>query len=331
MKHSFRTVAAAAAAVLLLTVSVFAVWSLLRASDVAETFENHALSAAFESAGAIEINQSVTSGGYIFTLLGIVSGEDLSENVSFNEGIALKDRTYAALAIRRADGEPMTGEESFFSTPLIKGLKPWQFNAASMNGGYSQTVIDGVLYRIDECDTVAVFADRGLYFGITTDMFIDNRTFVYNEETGEVTVNPAFDGASALFDLPIDLSLADAEKAEDYIKKITGDTVTSDAGEKRAERPVTDTNQEWADAEIVAATVRELTLKEDGTYSFSYSTEEYGSGTFTVPPLAFTSAPQSIIVSVMESEDAEGNVTRYAVRADKAADGTVTGMIIVQK
>jgi hypothetical protein len=109
------------------------------------------------------------------------------------------------------------GQTQFFATPLIKGLKPWQFNVATMNGGYSETVVDCVVYRIVECDGVAIFADRGLYFAVTTDVFINNNSFLFNDETGDITINPAHHGASALFDLPIDKSLGDPEKAEQYI------------------------------------------------------------------------------------------------------------------
>jgi len=41
-----------------------------------------------------------------------------------------------------------------------------------MNGGYAQTVVDGVCYRIAECDNVECFADRKLYLCVMDDAFL---------------------------------------------------------------------------------------------------------------------------------------------------------------
>jgi hypothetical protein len=87
----------------------------------------------------------------------------------------------------------------------------------TMNGGYSETVSDGVTYRLVECDDVAVFADCGLYFAVGTGAFISRDTFNYDEQTGEIAVNPDYAGASAVFDLPLDKSLADPEAARAYL------------------------------------------------------------------------------------------------------------------
>ena len=90
-----------------------------------------------------------------------------------------------------------------------------------MNGGYSETVEDGVMYRLVECDSVAVFADRGLYFAMSSGSFIcDNRTFIYNEQTGEIKANPDYSGSSVVFNLPLDKSLANPEKAEQYLNEL---------------------------------------------------------------------------------------------------------------
>jgi hypothetical protein len=65
-----------------------------------------------------------------------------------------------------------------------------------------------------------MFADRGLYFAVCTGVFYDRDAFLWDERTGEVTVNPDFDGASAVFDLPIDPSRADPEKAARYLNDL---------------------------------------------------------------------------------------------------------------
>ncbi len=109
------------------------------------------------------------------------------------------------------------GNMPFYVSPYIKGLKPWQVNAHTMNGGHSEMVIDGVMYRIIDCDEITMFADRGIYLGINTGSFYNSDAFIFNEETGELKSNPDYDGTSAVFDLPIDKSLANPEKSQQYL------------------------------------------------------------------------------------------------------------------
>lgn len=60
-----------------------------------------------------------------------------------------------------ATSDPEFGPDPFFISPLIKGQEPWRANIATMNGGYADTVIDGIMYRLIACDQVEIFADRG--------------------------------------------------------------------------------------------------------------------------------------------------------------------------
>lgn len=221
--YPIRAIAIAVVLVLMATTAL-AAGIFLKPSEVSEIFGDQALSAAFDSESAVKINESVTSGDYIFTLLGIVTGDNISDLPHFSSAGVNSDRTYAVLAIQKADGTPMPdtsddayGEVSFFATPLVKGLEPWIVNAASLHGNYGDTVVDGIMYRLVECDNVAMFADRGLYFAVCTEWFINNSTFSFDETTGEISVNPDYNGASAVFDLPIDESLADPELAEQYL------------------------------------------------------------------------------------------------------------------
>lgn len=52
---------------------------------------------------------------------------------------------------------------TIFISPYIKGENPALVNAFTLNGSYCETVQDGILYRILECDTIEMFADRGVY------------------------------------------------------------------------------------------------------------------------------------------------------------------------
>jgi hypothetical protein len=211
---------------LALSITALAAWHLLSPKQVAEHFEDETLAHAFDQENAIQINKSVVSGGYNFTLLGIVSGKDISDFGNCQQNINL-ERTYAVVSIAKEDGSKMPDiqdeeydSQSFFISPLIKNQKPWQVNIMTMNGGYQDTVVDGIMYRMIECDGVEIFADRGLYLGIISSTFYDINAFTYNEETGEISVNDEYQGANVLFDLPLDITKANHEKAEKYLREI---------------------------------------------------------------------------------------------------------------
>lgn len=224
IKRSFSMAAAAVITLIIFTTTAFAAWYYLKPSDIANKFNDSALSAAFESESAVNINQSITSGNYTFTLLATVSGSDLTDHPFNSNGEILSDRTYAVLAIQKADGSPMPstmddeyGSVSFYVSPYVKGLKPWDVNAHTLKGGHSDWVVDGVMYRILACDEVSMFADRGVYLGVNIGSFYDSMAFIYNEQTGELKANPDNDGSSVVFDLPLDKSLADPVKAQEYL------------------------------------------------------------------------------------------------------------------
>ncbi len=230
MKRYLRTAAAVAVLVLGINTTAFAAWHFLNPGKVAEELSDGLLSAAFDSDTAININQTIPSGGYNFTLLALVSGKDITEHQTYADGELLSDRTYAIVAIQKEDGSPMpetTDPEYdntfFYISPYIKGLKPWQVNAHTLNGGHTEKVVDGVLYRIIECDEITMFADREIYLGINEGSFFNKNAFIYNEETGELKSNTSFEGISAVFSLPIDKSLADKEKADKYLENILGE------------------------------------------------------------------------------------------------------------
>ena len=227
IKRSFKTALVVAAAMVLLATTAFAAWHFLTPGEVADKLENPALSAAFNGENAININKSVTSGDYIFTLLAIVSGKDISDQLYFSNCELRNDRSYIATAIQKADGSPMPcyqedGFLPFYISPYVKGQKPWQVNAHTLGGGYAETVVDGVWYRLVEFENITMFADRGVYIGITDGSCPNNQAYLLDEQTGELSVNPDYDGTNILFELPIDKSLADPEKAQAFLDGILG-------------------------------------------------------------------------------------------------------------
>ena len=219
----------------------------------------------------------------------------------------------------------------FFVSPLVKGLKPWEVNAATMNGAYAESFVDGVLYRLVECDNVTMFADRGLYFAICTDAFISNGTFNFDEKSGEIGVNPDYSGASAVFDLPIDKSLADPEKAEQYLNSLFAPAadVTEDA--PLPPEMIWAHSLDWEKAVPVASTVKELTVADNGEiiYSFEYDNGEGNAIAFFSDCFTDGGGAQSKIVRIDSSTDTEGNVSAFAIRFSLDENGVVTGSIVI--
>ena len=208
----FSTVAAAMLAVIVITTTVFAAWHFLHPSEVVDKTGNIALSAAFESESAININQTIVSGNHIFTLLAIVSGEDITDHPIYDSsGEILRDRTYAVLAMQNTDSSPMplpmdAEYQPFTVSPFIRGESPQHVNAFTMDAGSISIVVDGVMYIIADFTNVTMFADRGVYLGVNSGLMMGDilDAFSFNGQTGEITANPNFDGSNAIFRLPFD-------------------------------------------------------------------------------------------------------------------------------
>ncbi|NLJ95544.1 MAG: hypothetical protein GX321_00195 [Clostridiales bacterium] len=214
---------------LLMSFSVYAAWKILSPEEIAQELGDKGLAIAFQSEDATVINETICSGGYNISFLGIVSGKDLSDFKGSAHEI-YPNRTYAVVAIAKEDGSPMPstsddeyGETPFFISPLIKGEKPWWCNIVTMNGSYSELVADGIMYRLIECDDIEIFADRELYLCVSSTPFYSKEAYNYNEETGDISPNLEFDGINILFDLPLDPSKADPEKAEKYLQDLYSD------------------------------------------------------------------------------------------------------------
>lgn len=204
--------------------TAFAIYKYLSPAEVAKEASNDVLQKAFLSEDAILVNETIESGGYKITLLGSVTGKDINEFIS--DGVPKNDRIYTVVAIERADGTPMPdtssdeyGKEAFYVSHYIHGLNPVRYSLMSMGGGYTELVRDGIQYRILDMDNIEMFADRGIYVGVSSGTFYDAAAYIYDENTGEMSRNGDYDGVNALFELPIDKSKADSAAAEAYLKE----------------------------------------------------------------------------------------------------------------
>lgn len=290
-----------AAAVLLVgSVSTVAAWRYLTPEKVAEVFEDEGLMEAFQGKDAILINESQEYGTYKITLLGVVSGKNLSKYLSTDEaGNVEDDRTYVVTAIENADGTPRPstsedayGEDPFFVSPLIEGQDPNWYNSVTMNGGYSETVQNGIQYRITEVDNVEAFADRSLYLAVNSGTFYDSQAYHFDAASGKITRNEDYEGVNALFSLPLDASKADPEAADAYIQKMEKELSGEDEegspdlpdGAEEGSSGSSAADPEWTEEELEknAVLLEELTqvLQPDaeGNYPYSYEVEKDGVG-----------------------------------------------------
>lgn len=208
------------------SVTAYAAWKYRSASDIAENVQDIKLAEAFSSEQAVSINETQCYGGYRVTLLGMISGESLSEYSGYSEN-TVAERTYAVIAIENADGTPMpdTSEEAyldlnFCASPLIGGYNPILYNIGSMSGSYVDMTEDGILYRLLECDNVEIFADHKLYVCVSDGRYYNVQAYYHDESTGQIFRNETYQGLNALFDLPMDASKANPEKAAEYIESL---------------------------------------------------------------------------------------------------------------
>lgn len=304
--------------------SVYAAWRYLSPQQVAQTNEDKKLAAAFDSEDAVMLGEVQEYGNYRITLLGIVSGKNLSEYIAEDEKEnVLDDRTYVVTAIENKDGTPRPdtsadnyGEDPFFVSPLIQGLNPAIFNSVTMSGGYFETVENGVQYRVAECDNVEKFADRQVYLCVSDGNFYNNNAYTYDEQTGSISRNEQYQGVNALFTLPLDASKADKAAAEAYVKELEdewnggseGEEVKAGESEENITSRVAKEVENWTyeDFEQNAELIKELELppNEEGEFEYKYEIGEEGL------------ASKGTLGEAALSERDEGNMSKFRTIMD---------------
>ncbi|MBO5303263.1 MAG: DUF4179 domain-containing protein [Lachnospiraceae bacterium] len=277
--------------------SAYAAWHYMSPKQVAETVTDTKLKQAFSGKDAIMVNEIQSCGEYNITLLGIVSGDTISDYLPEYNGKISGDRTYSVTAIERVDGKPMPdtsedayAEQEFLVSPYIKGYNPAKYNAFTLSGGYQDFVEDGILYRLSECDNVEVFADKGVYLGISDGSFYNAQAYVFDEKTGEIVKNDMYEGVNALFELPLDRNKADAKAAAEYISSIDeskNDTVEIDNEQQELKEIVSAWMQNLSPENIdekahpIESTRQVLTPDVNGYFSYSYQLADGSGGSGT--------------------------------------------------
>ncbi|WP_022759254.1 hypothetical protein [Butyrivibrio fibrisolvens] len=162
---------AAAAACLCLALIVsgtaYAALKYLKPSEVASKIGDETLKDSFENDSvdnnslekdAQDILKSQILGDYEIALLGIASGENISENMTWaNENKEIPDKTAMTIAISRIDGQNMPDtiddefwDNEFFVNIRFEGLDEDIYNLSSLGGTMTTFVSDGIMYDVLE-------------------------------------------------------------------------------------------------------------------------------------------------------------------------------------
>ena len=206
-------VLAAAAALLVLSVSAAALWP--SPAQVAELAGQPVLASAFEGENAITLNETVETGDFSVTLLGLVSGAGLTEqNVDASH-------TYAVVALNRLDGTPLDQENFDFIkytlTPLVSGFSPLAVNNWTLGSFATGIDMDGTYCYLLDTQDLGMFADHTVYLAFYEGLAPSNEVFSVAED-GSISFAEDFDGVHALFTLPLDASLADPAAADAFVE-----------------------------------------------------------------------------------------------------------------
>lgn len=213
-----KAVLLAAAIICVFGTTVFATVRYLSARDVANTLGETELAQLFDEQGYL--SESVIDGKYKSTVLGITNGGNLNQHIS--DGALLENRTYAVVAVEKSDGTPMSETDEVMVTPLIFGQEPWRCNIFTLNGGYTEKIIDGILYRIIDCDSIQYFADRTVYLAVY-EGFAPSAEIFEMDADGSIRYNESYEGAKAIFEIPLDASKADPAKAAEILSQMWPD------------------------------------------------------------------------------------------------------------
>lgn len=226
VSFQFR-ISLALAILLILSAAAFAVWKIRTSREVAEHFDDKTLATAFDSENAWIGNEVQEYGGYKVSLIGMVSGKEISDHLVTSDGNVIGEGSYAVVTIEHSDGTPMPDtmdeaydNEMFLVSPYIEGLDPQWFNIFSFGGGgYSAFVENGIQYRLVHMANIEPFADRTIYLGVSDGVFFNRDAYRFDEQSGKISRNEDYTGLNALFILPIDPQKSDTQRAKELLYK----------------------------------------------------------------------------------------------------------------
>ena len=150
--------------------------------------------------------------------MGLTSGANLDQ---WNADVDVT-HTYAVLALDRLDGVPLENETFDFVghtvTPLVSGYAPWWVNNWTLGASATGTAVDGTFYFLLDAGSLGVFADHTVYLAFYDDGFPPSAEKFTMAEDGSISFGDDYQGAHALFVLPLDESLADPAAAQALVE-----------------------------------------------------------------------------------------------------------------
>ncbi len=215
-----RTILIAACLAATLLITAAAAVHLLTPREIAAFHGDETLAAAFDSPGAVVLDETVRCGEYTFCLAGMVSGRGLSDFCLDLD----QNRSYLVASRARTDGTPI--EEATITdytiTPLVAGYEPWLVNIWTLGGGASACLRDGVVYYVYSFDSVEMFADHTVYLAVYEGGLAPNAETFTMAEDGSIAYNESFTRPHAIFEIPLDPAKADPAAVEDLLQSLGG-------------------------------------------------------------------------------------------------------------
>ena len=209
--------AAAAVALLAVTVSAAVLW--LTPAQVAVELNDPMLAEAFQSEAAVILNETQTVGDYTVTLMGMVSGANISQWCADVQ----ESRTYAVVSVVRTDGTPLTEENydvvpcgAFTVTPLVSGYDPRAVNVFTLNGACSSFLRDGRAYYVLDTQSLEIFSDHTVYLALYEGFAAPSYERFSLAEDGTVDLRDNVTGC--MFTLPLDTHTADPDAARAFVE-----------------------------------------------------------------------------------------------------------------
>ncbi len=259
--HRFMKAAMVAFCVLATTGTVYAVSRLLTAREVVSELDGSPkLVGKFDSFDP-SVSETKEDGKYRVTYLGMVTGANLSK-----EGLeADKKKSYYVVAVERKDGKKISMENPIVVSPFVKGEAPWHCNIYTLGGKKVSQIKKGVLYSLSECDSLEIFADRGVYLGVT-DGAPNAESYQFDEKTGEISRNEKYDGLNLLFSVEIDPSKANPKEAEKYLEQF--DKGKAEGNQKLRWYAKLSLEDVLSKGRLIAGSVKRVKPDKDGYYRY---------------------------------------------------------------
>ncbi len=207
-RKPLKILTVAIAIITLLSLTVFAISSLLSAKEVADYLGEKEIAEMFE--GNDFEAKSATDGTFTVTLLGITTGTRLNATEGFE---CDETKSYAVVAISRNDGTPLYGTDGMpiMLTPVVEGYRPdTVFSLGSGANGYTH---EGVLYYLFEYENLEIFSFRKVSIA-AFEGFFPTADILTTDENGKIVYAEGYNGFKGIFDLPMDKSKADKEAAD---------------------------------------------------------------------------------------------------------------------